>query len=69
LDEYGCLWYYLNSFSDLKTELENLNIKEVFDNNEFIFRYFCYRMELDNQKKYLDDFINEFNMENVEKNI
>jgi len=68
LDEYGCLWYYINSFKELKAELNKLEIKEVFNINEFIIKHFYYRMELNNQEKYFRDFINEFNMKYVEKN-
>jgi hypothetical protein len=68
LDEYGCLFYYLNSFEKIIKKLSEINVKEVFDNNGFIPTHFCYRRELSNQEELLTNFIKEFKLEFVEKN-
>jgi hypothetical protein len=67
LDEYGILYYYLNSFEKIEKELKSLNIEEVFDNKFFVSSHFCYKLEIKNHDNYVNEFIKEYHLEYGEK--
>jgi hypothetical protein len=67
LDEYGILFYYLKSFEKIEEKLQALKFGKVFENSDFIPMHFCYRMELYNQREYLKEFIEEYNLKYGEK--